>query len=124
MKHIEVEINLKETTYIEIPFDSNSPTGVYGYLKCEDSGIPLKEIGLCLYRTDQYGWVNCYTDENGFYSVVDVEPGEYEISLVGDMREGETNGESIFIKKPVKIICGKKRSIIFSLDCSLEYKGR
>jgi hypothetical protein len=65
MKRIQYEIKLKETTIVEIPFDSNSTTGVFGYVKCLD-GTPLNNIGVGVDREDKYGWNLCFTDNNGF----------------------------------------------------------
>lgn len=125
MKFIEYEIKLKETTIIEIPFDSNSTTGVFGYVKCKQDGTPLVGIGVGVDREDKYGWVDCYTDKNGFYSTIDLEPGDYTIDIVGtnpDEKTEDGDDVSIFISKPVKIIQGEKMQVNFSLDCSIEYR--
>ena len=125
MKRIEFEIRLKETTHVEIPFDSKSPTGVNGYIKCDENGAPLKDIGVSVHREDQYGWVHCYTDENGFYSTVDLEPGEYTINIVGlGPKDADGEDNPIFISKPVKILKGKKMIVNFDVDCSIEYEKR
>lgn len=126
MKRIQYEIKLKETTIIEIPFNSNSTTGVFGYVKCQD-GTPLSDIGVGIAREDKYGWNLCYTDKNGFYSTIDLEPGNYTICISGTNPNEKTEDDEdvyIFIKKPVTIIQGEKMQVNFSLDCSMDYDTR
>lgn len=127
MKRIEYEIKLKDTTVVEIPFDSNSTTGVFGYVKCNQGGTPLKDIGVSVHREDKYGWVHCFTDMNGFYSTIDLEPGNYTIGVVGTNPNEKTEDDDeiyIFIRKPLTIIPGEKMQVNFNLDCSMEYDTR
>lgn len=115
-----VEVKSKETTFVEIPFDSKDPTRVVGTVRCIQSGDPLRNALVDTERKDEYGWTHTYTDEEGKYMVVGLEPGIYEICVIG-VKKTESKEEDVYFCKTVAV--NKKSVTVVDLyvDCSLEF---
>lgn len=113
----DVEVKTKEITTVEIPFDSNDPTRVSGEVRCIDSGEIVKEVLVYVERKDEYGWSNTYTDKNGRYLIIGLEPGIYEIGISADKK---INGkvEEVCFSKTVNIHKGKTTIVNLEVDCS------
>lgn len=118
-----VEIHPKQTTKIDVPYNHNSKTVLSGQVSCLSTGLPFKNILVSVHRQERHGWVHAYTDDNGRYTVLDIEPGKYHIYIFGNQTvNGKT--ERIEFRKPASIYENKTMKINFKLDCNLSYSKR
>jgi len=118
-----VEVKSKETIFVEIQYDSKDPTRVRGSVKCIGTGEPLRNILVGVGRKDDYGWTDTYTDEKGEYLVVGLEPGIYEICVIGTKKTDKEYGEEDYIEFCKTLTVNKNCSSVVDLyvDCSLEF---
>jgi 5-hydroxyisourate hydrolase-like protein (transthyretin family) len=118
-----IEIKAKQTTSFKVLFDSTSPARVTGRVICRESGVPLKDVLVSVDRVDQYGWAYTYTIEDGRYSMFDIEPGFYEITIFGLKEENGEKEEFPIIKK-THISKDYPALVNFTLDCTFEYERK
>ncbi len=116
----DIDIQAKQTTSLQVPFDTTSPARVTGQVICESSSEQLKDIEVIVERIDQYGWAYTYTNESGFYSMFDLEPGLYEITISG-IKKVNGQEEDFLITKKAIIKKEYPASVNFTVDCTLEY---
>ncbi len=118
----DVEIRAKEITTMRIPFDSHNPTRIIGKVKCLGTGNLLKDVsvGVC---KDEFTCSHSYTDENGNYTMLDLQPGKYEVIIIG-LKKVNDEIEYVFIRKAVEVILGQTLIVNFELDCSMDYEKR
>jgi 5-hydroxyisourate hydrolase-like protein (transthyretin family) len=119
----DVEIRENQTTAVDEPYDSSSPTKIEGYVKCKGTGQPLADIEVNVERKGKHGWADTYTDENGYFSMLDMEEGTFEICVFQII---EVNGktDTTPICKIYQVIKNKTISITFYLDCAYNYTKR
>jgi 5-hydroxyisourate hydrolase-like protein (transthyretin family) len=118
-----IEIRAKQTTSFKVIFDSTSPARVTGQVICQETGVPLKDVLVSVDRIDQYGWAYTYTLVDGQYSMFDVEPGFYEITLFGIKEENGKKEEFPIIKK-THIFKDYPAVVNFNVDCTFEYERK
>lgn len=121
----DVEIFSKQVTSLEIDFDSVSSANLKGYIKCKDTLKGINEVLVIVFRLDKYGWAHTYTCADGSYSMLNIEPGLYSISIIGFKTINDIR-EKFEISKNVTIIQNQLTTINFTVDCSneIEYKKR
>jgi hypothetical protein len=118
-----IEIKAKQTTSFKVLFDSTSPTRVTGKVICRETGLPLKDVKVIVERMDQYGWSYTYTGEDGLYYMFDIEPGNYEITVIGIKEENGKKKDFLINKRTVVSKVYPSR-VNFKLDCTFEYKRK
>jgi hypothetical protein len=118
-----IETKAKQTTSFKVLFDSTSPTRVTGKVICRETGLPLKDVLVSVDRIDQYGWAYTYTIEDGRYSMFDVDPGFYEITIFGLKEENGKKEEFPIIKK-THITKDYPAVVNFTVDCTFEYEKK
>jgi hypothetical protein len=118
----DVEIRSKEITTMRIPFNSQSPTRIIGKVKCLGTGNPLKDVSVGVCQNETTG-SDSYTDENGNYTMLDLEPGKYDVIIIG-LKKVNDEIEDVFIKKVVEVMLGQTLIVNFELDCSMDYEKR
>jgi hypothetical protein len=72
---------------------------------------------------DQYGWSYTYTGEDGLYYMFDIEPGNYEITVIGIKEENGKKKDFLINKRTVVSKVYPSR-VNFKLDCTFEYKRK
>jgi hypothetical protein len=123
-KHIkDVEIQYNQTTTVDVPYDMTSLNRINGKITCQQSGEPLKDILISIGSLDTRGWERCYTDENGNFSMLDMEPGRYELTVFG-FRETNGQKEEVDIDKTVFLFKDKPLTVNFVLDCNWNFRIR
>jgi hypothetical protein len=117
----DVEIQYKQTTEIEVPYDLASNTKISGQVICSQTKNPIKDIFVGVYRRDnkKVGG-HCYTDNEGRYSLLDMEPGNYEIAITYKSE----NDKREWISKTVFVTQDHPVNINFTLDCNLVYEKK
>jgi hypothetical protein len=122
MKHLkDIKVQYKQTTKIDVAYDLASNTKITGRITCKQSNTPIKDIFVGIYRRDNNnGGGRCYSDDDGHYSLLDMEPGKYEIAIT---YKGE-NDKREWISKIVSITQDHPVEINFSLDCNLVYEKK
>jgi 5-hydroxyisourate hydrolase-like protein (transthyretin family) len=118
-----IEIQAKHTTSFKVLFDSTSPARVTGKVICQETGEPLKNVKVIVERMDQYGWSYTYTGEDGRYYMFDIEPGNYEITVIG-IKEENGEKEDFLINKSTIITKDYPSTVNFNVDCTYEYKRK
>ncbi|UCH96754.1 MAG: carboxypeptidase regulatory-like domain-containing protein, partial [Candidatus Aminicenantes bacterium] len=118
-----IEIKAKQTTSFKVLFDSTSPARVTGQVICQETGVPLKDVLVSVDRVDQYGWAYTYTVEDGRYSMFDLEPGFYEVTIFGLKEENGKKEEFPIIKK-AHISKNYPAVVNFTVDCTFEYERK
>jgi 5-hydroxyisourate hydrolase-like protein (transthyretin family) len=118
-----IEIQAKQTTSLKVLFDSTSPARVSGRVICKKSGVPLKDVLLSIHRVNQYGWSYAYTLEDGWYSMFDMEPGFYKITIFG-LKEENGGKEEFPIIKKAYISRNYPAVVNFTVDCTFEYERK
>ena len=118
-----IEIQAKQTTSLKVLFDSTSPARVTGKVLCRVTGEPLKDVLLSIHRIEQYGWAYTYTTEDGRYSMFDMEPGLYKITIFGIKEENGKKEEFPIIKK-TQITKNYPAVVNFTVDCTFEYEKK
>jgi hypothetical protein len=123
-KHIkDVEIQYNQTTTVDVPYDMTSLNRISGKITCQQSGEPLKDILISIASLDTRGWEYSYTDESGMFSMLDMKPGRYRLTVFGN-QEIEGKMEKIKIKKFVTLFKDHPLTVNFVLDCNLDYDKR
>jgi hypothetical protein len=118
-----IEIQARQTTSLKVNFDSTGPSRVSGRVICKNSSVPLKDVLVSVDRVDEYGWSYTYTDEDGRYSMFDLEPGIYSITIFG-LREENGQKEKFRITKKVFITKEYPSTVNFTVDCTFEYEKK
>jgi hypothetical protein len=118
----DVEIRAKEITTMRIPFDSQNPTRIIGKVKCLGTGNLLKDVSVGVCKNEFIG-SHSYTDENGNYTMLDLEPGKYDVIIIG-LKKVTDEIEYVFIKKVVEVILGQTLIVNFELECNMDYEKR
>jgi 5-hydroxyisourate hydrolase-like protein (transthyretin family) len=118
-----IEIQAKLTTSFKVLFDSNSPARITGKVICRETGEPLNNVKVIVERMDQYGWSYTYTGEDGRYHMFDIEPGNYEITVIG-IKEENGEKEDFLINKSTIITKNYPSTVNFKVDCTFEYKRK
>jgi len=119
----DVEINYNQTTTVDVPYDLTSLTRINGKVTCQQSGEPLKDILISICSLDTRGCEYSYTDDGGKFSMLDMEPGRYELTIFCN-QEIEGKIEKTQINKRVTILKGQPLNVDFALDCNLDYDKR
>jgi hypothetical protein len=119
----DVEINYNHTTSVNVPYDLTSLTRITGKVTCQQSGEPLKDILISICSLDTRGCEYSYTDDNGNFSMLDMEPGRYELTIFYN-QEIDGKNEKIQINKKVTLFKEHPLNVDFVLDCNLEYDKR
>jgi len=123
-RHIkDIEIQYNQTTTVDVPYDMTSLNRISGKITCQQSGEPLKDILISIGSLDTRGWERCYTDENGNFSMLDMEPGRYELTVFG-FRETNGQKEEVDIDKNVFLFKDQPLTVNFVLDCNWNYRIR
>jgi len=115
-----IEIQAKKTTSFKVLFDSTSKARVTGRVICQETNVPLKDVLLSIHRIDRYGWAYAYTLEDGWYSMFDMEPGLYKITIFG-LKEENGKKEEFRIIKKAYISKDYPAVVNFTVDCTFEY---
>ena len=118
-----IEIRAKQITSFKVLFDSTSPARVTGHVICQETGVPLKDVLVSIHRIDQYGWAYTYTLEDGRYSMFDMEPGLYKITIFG-IKEEDGKKEEFRIIKKTQITKNYPALVNFTVDCTFEYERK
>jgi len=120
----DVEIHLKETTSMTIQYNTPDASKLEGVVKCEESGEPLSNIFVGVNRLDKYGWAHTYTDDDGRYKFLDLEPGNYKVKVIGLKDKIDDDEHSVYIRKNIEF--GKRcRPVInFNVDCTLYFQKK
>ncbi|UCH96756.1 MAG: carboxypeptidase regulatory-like domain-containing protein [Candidatus Aminicenantes bacterium] len=118
-----IEVQAKQTTSFKVLFDSTSPARVTGRVICQETGETLKDVLVSVDRIDQYGWSYSYTLEDGRYSMFDLEPGFYEITIFGLKEENGKKEEFPLIKK-THVSNNYPAVVNFTVDCTFEYERK
>jgi hypothetical protein len=115
-----IEIESKEFTKIDFPFDSQSPTKIVGKIICENANYKFSNLEVTLFSTVDDLYSNTFTDQNGDYIFYDVEPGEYKI-LVAGVKEDSDGPKPIKFNKIIRVFPGCKSIVNLIVDCTLNY---
>jgi hypothetical protein len=118
-----IEIQAKHTTSFKVLFDSTSPARLTGKVICRETGEPLNNVKVIVERMDQYGWSYTYTGEDGRCTMFDIEPGNYEITIIG-IKEENGEKEDFLINKSTIITKDYSSTVNFKVDCTFEYKRK
>jgi 5-hydroxyisourate hydrolase-like protein (transthyretin family) len=118
-----IEIQAKQTTSFKVLFDSTSPARVTGKVICRETGEPLKDVLLSIHRINEYGWSYTYTLDDGNYSMFDMEPGLYKITIFG-IKEKNGKKEEFPIIKKTQITKNYPAVVNFTVDCTFEYERK
>jgi hypothetical protein len=118
-----IEIQTKKTTSFKVLFDSTSPARVTGRVICQETNVPLKDILVSVDRIDRYGWSYAYSVEDGWYTMFDVEPGLYKITIFG-LKEVNGKKEEFRIIKKTQITKNYPAKVNFTVDCTFEYERK
>ena len=116
-----VEIRLKETTAMTIQYNAPGSSKLEGVVKCDKTGEPLSEIFVGVSRTDKYGGSHSYTDDMGRYTVMDLEPGEYVITVFGLKDKIDDKEHTVYFNRNIGFGKGCNPMINFTVDCSLYF---
>jgi len=119
----DIEIQARQTTSLKVLFDSTSPARASGRVICQGSGVPLKDVLVSVDRVDEYGWSYTYTDEDGRYSMFDLEPGIYSITIFG-LKEINGEKEKFKITKKTLITKDYPSRVNFTVDCMFAYEKK
>jgi hypothetical protein len=123
-KHIkDIEIQYNQTTTVDVPYDIASLNRISGKITCQQSGEPLKDILISIGSLDTRGWERCYTDENGNFSMLDMETGKYELTVFS-FRETNGQKEEVDIDKTVFLFKDQPLTVNFVLDCNWNFRIR
>jgi 5-hydroxyisourate hydrolase-like protein (transthyretin family) len=118
-----IEIQAKQMTSLRVNFDSTSPPRVSGRVICKNSSVPLNDVLVSVDRIDEYGWSYAYTDEDGCYSMFDLEPGIYSITIFG-LKEKNGEKEKFKITKKILITKDYPTRVNFTVDCIFAYEKK
>ena len=117
-----VEILENKTTTTNVRYD---PEGIKieGFIKCSGTGQPLADMEVYVEREGKYGWALTSIDQNGHFSMLDMEEGTFKICV---SRIVDVNGktDTVPICKTYRIIKNDTNRIYFPLDCSGNYAKR
>jgi len=116
IKGIKVEA-YKETSGIDFIIDLEDITGIEGKILSSKDGKPLINIGVAIFNINKELRAEAVTDENGKYSISNLEPGIYEIAVYPPglkLFDDDIIKGNIFVRK------GEKTNADFLLDSTGE----
>ncbi len=116
IKAIKVEAN-KETSGIDFIIDLEDITGIEGKILSSKNGTPLINIGVAIFNINKELKAELVTDENGKYSISNLEPGIYEVAVYPP---GQKLFDDDIIKGNIFVRKGEKTKLDFLLDSTGE----
>ncbi len=119
-----IEVKSNEVTKVELFYDDDNPINIQGRICCKQDGLPLKNvlISISLKDSEKY-WAHTFTDLNGCFSMLDLVPGLYTVTLLGIMKISDDKIENIKIEKDILFNEKDNTHIVnFNVDCTLDYE--